>query len=334
MIKVLDCTLRDGGYINQWAYGEDVARGIMTGVAASGVEYIEIGFLCNTKDDESTTIYTTVAEAEALLPKECESQTVLLMIEFGQYDIERVPDRSTCAIDGIRLIFKKSEIAEALEYAGQLKQKGYKVFFNPISVTSYTDTEMLDLISKVNTLEPYAFSIVDTYGLMHQELALHYFHLIDDNLGDGITIGAHFHNHLQMAYANCIALIKTDRKHELVIDSACYGMGKRAGNACTELLCNYLNKREGKHYDIVEIIKIIEAYMLDIQRSTPWGYNVRYYIGAQANVHPNYVSYLEKKHTFSTREELDILNRIPEEYKLSYSEAIIENLCSAYEKTR
>lgn len=333
MIKVLDCTLRDGGYMNHWAYGADVARGIISGVAAAGVEYIEIGFLCNEKREESTTIYTSVAEAERLLPPVCAAEMILLMIEFGHYDISRVPERAEGGVDAIRLIFKKNEIQDALEYAAQLKRKGYRVFVNPISVTSYSDEEMLELVDKVNRLRPYAFSIVDTYGLMHQESSLHYFHLLDEHLHAEITIGAHFHNNFQMAYANCVALARAPRKHDLILDASCYGMGKRAGNACTELLCHYLNEHAGKHYDMATLLELIESYMLEIHRATPWGYNVHYYLAAHAKVHPNYVSFMENRRGLPIRAQMDILSRIPEAYRLTYSEELIRELCAEYSAT-
>ena len=137
-------------------------------------------------------------------------------------------------IDGIRVIFKKHLRKEALAFCGKLKELGYKVFAQLVSVTSYSDEELGDLISLANEVEPYAVSMVDTYGLMHQNNLMHYFTLLNSGLSPEIGLGYHAHNNFQMGYANCIAMISNKIQRTIVVDGSLYGMGKSAGNAPIE----------------------------------------------------------------------------------------------------
>ncbi len=129
---------------------------------------------------------------------------VVAMIDYGTCNIDNIQPRQETFIDGIRLIFKKEKSNAALEYATLLQAKGYLVFLQMVSITSYSDQNMIDFITKVNSINPYAVSIVDTYGLMHKEELLHYFLLLDHGLNKNITIGYHGHNNFQLGYANAI----------------------------------------------------------------------------------------------------------------------------------
>ena len=331
-IQVLDCTLRDGGFVNDFNFGRKVIRNIFTRLNSAHVDIIEVGYLYDKQkfDANHTRFWHTDCINELLGDKKHQSMVVAIT-DFGNCALENISNASDTVLDGIRITFKKSEIDAAMQYAQALKEKGYIVFAQPVSVTTYTDREMLDLIDKVNELNPYAVSIVDTYGLMHQSRVLHYYELLNNNLREHIAIGFHSHNNFQMAYANCIELIKTSSKRELILDSSCYGMGKSAGNTCTELLCMYLNDHEDKAYNISEVLEIIDSYILPIYNKTPWGYCYEHYIAGKAKVHHNYISYLERKQTLSAQSEMDILNEIPTSNKLSYNENLIEEIYLKYQ---
>lgn len=89
----------------------------------------------------------------------------------------------------------------------------------------------MDLIRLANEVKPYAVSMVDTYGLMHQNNLKHYFDLLDQYLLPEIGLGYHAHNNFQMGYANCITMMSQVTDRLLLVDGTIYGMGKSAGNA-------------------------------------------------------------------------------------------------------
>ena len=129
---------------------------------------------------------------------------------------------------------------EAIAYCREVKQLGYQVYVQAVSITSYSAREILDLIELVNELNPYALSIVDTYGLLHQENLMHYFELFNHNLNREIGIGYHSHNNFQLAYSNSIEVLRETADRRVLIDASLYGMGKSAGNLPLELISMYI----------------------------------------------------------------------------------------------
>lgn len=120
-------------------------------------------------------------------------------------------------------------------------KKGYKVFVQPMVSLNYTDEEFLSLIQLVNHIKPYAFYIVDSFGMMNKKNLIRLFYLVEHNLDESIWIGFHSHNNKQLAYSNAQCLIDTQTARNLIIDSSIFGMGRGAGNLNTELIVEYLN---------------------------------------------------------------------------------------------
>ena len=241
-IKLLDCTLRDGGYLNDWNFGSDSIVNIYERLVSSEMDIIEVGFLNeNYEFDKDKTIQPDSKSLDKLFENLEKNKSVIVgMIDYGTCAIENVVPCEDSYIDGIRVIFKKDKRQSAIEFCHKIKELGYKVFVQAVSITSYTDEELVDLLELVNNLEPYAFSLVDTYGLLHKNQLIHYFDMADELLKPTIGLGYHSHNNFQLAYANCVELIEKNISRLLLIDGSLYGMGKSAGNAPIELLATYL----------------------------------------------------------------------------------------------
>ena len=202
---------------------------------------------------------------------------------------------------------------EAFAYCAALKALGYKVFAQAVSITSYDETELLEFIELANSVKPYAVSLVDTYGLLHQSDLIEIVKTMDERLLPEIGLGYHAHNNFQMGYANAIAFLKDRSRRSLVVDATLYGMGKSAGNAPIELLSMHMNSHLGKTYDINQMLEAIQTSVMDVYKKSPWGYNLFYYVAASNKVHPSYVSYLMNKRTLSITEQNEILQQIDEE---------------------
>lgn len=330
--KVLDCTLRDGGYVNNFAFGEDPAKKIISSLIETDIEYVEIGFFRNSKSEMETTVYTSFLEAENFLPSKINSTKFFAMIVYGKFDIDKIPPKSQTKIDGIRVTFKKKEIDEALVYINEIQKKGYIVSANPTGVHQYSDKELLELIDKINHYNPNIFAIVDTLGLLKSDELLRIFYLVDHNLNPDITIAFHSHNNLQLSFSNAQSLLETNTKRELIIDSSVRGMGRGAGNLCTELLLQYLNDNFDKKYNLIPILKIIDEQIDKIYATNPWGYNVPYYLAASMKCHPNYASFLTDKASISVENISEILALIPENKKSNYDEKLIQELYLCYQE--
>ena len=325
-LYLLDCTLRDGGYVNDWKFGFGSIKSIFSRLDSAGIDAIEVGFLDDRRPyDPDRSIYPDTKSIEPVFANLKRPRAlVTAMIDFGTCAIERLAPAVESSIDAIRVIFKKSKQDGALLFLQQIKEKGYKIIANPVSVTSYNDEEMISLVTKLSDISPYAVTIVDTYGLMHSQEVLHYCDLLNENLGEGIILGYHAHNNFQLAYANTIAVMNSVKDRDLSIDGTLFGMGKSAGNACTELIAMYMNQYFGKKYDINQIQEAID---IDIQKEyekSSWGYRPQYYISALHDCHPEYVKYLMEKKSLSVKSVNELLEQIPDKDKLLYNSNIIE----------
>ena len=334
-IKLLDCTLRDGGYINDWEFGNDNIINVFERLVSARMDIIEIGFLDERRPfDENRTIMPDAQAVNCIYGNLDKGKSLVVgMIDYGTCGIEHLIPCKDSFMDGIRIIFKKQKMHQAIAFCKEVKSLGYKVFSQAVSITSYNDEELAELIGLVNDLEPYAFSLVDTYGLLHKEQLMHYYNFADKHLKPSIGIGYHAHNNFQLAYANCVDLLENPPKERmLLVDGSLYGMGKSAGNAPCELLATYMNERLGKAYDESQLLEAIDVTILDIYHKVPWGYNFKFFIAASHDCHPNYVNYLSDKKKLSVKSIHEILNQLQGEKKLLYDEKYIEALYVDYQK--
>lgn len=336
-LYLLDCTLRDGGYVNDWEFGAGSIKSVFSRLDSAGVDAIEVGFVdARRAYDPNRSIYPDTKSIEPVFDgMQKPSAMVVAMIDYGTCPIESVAPKSQSHLDGIRVIFKKHLQDQALDFCRQIKEKGYKVFVNPVSVTTFSDDEMRVLIDKINKISPYAVTIVDTYGLMHSDKLLHYCKIMNERLDKNIILGYHAHNNFQLAYSNTIAVMENVKGRDLSIDGTLFGMGKSAGNACTELVAMYMNERFGKSYDINQIQEAIDIDITKEFAKKEWGYRPMFYISALNECHPNYVTQLLEKKTLSIKQINEILSRLPREgdKNLLYDKDLCERLYQEFQNT-
>lgn len=330
---LLDCTLRDGGYVNDWEFGHDKITEIFERLVSAQIDIIEVGFLDERRkfDINRTIMPDTKSVNKVFEGLEKGNSLVVAMIDYGTCSIENIQPCEETFLDGIRVIFKEPLMYEALEFCRKLKNLGYKVFSQMVSVTTYTDERLKEYANLVNSVKPYANSMVDTYGLLHHRQLMHIFNVLDQNLSSDIIIGFHAHNNFQLGYANCIEYLETVVQRTIVADGTLYGMGKSAGNAPLELLAMYMNENFNTNYDICQILEAIENTIMDIYHKQCWGYNSFFYIAASTKCHPNYVSFLMDKKTLSVKQITNILNTITDDKRLMYDAKYAEKLYLEYQ---
>lgn len=334
-VKILDCTLRDGGYVNNWKFGEHTIKSIINRLDTSGVDIIEVGFLTEKDKDRDYTLFSSTNQIEEVMPKSHNSLYVG-MIAIGEKEIHpsKLEKYNGKSIDGIRLTFHQNEVDKAIEWANIIKEKGYKVFMQPVGTIFYSDAELLDLVQKMNDLKPYAFYIVDTLGSMYRNKLLYMFYLIDSNLNSDIRIGFHAHNNLQLAFSNAQELSRIHTQRCLILDSSVYGMGRGAGNLPTELITQYINANIEQKYDTTTILDIYDESISLIHEEYEWGYSMPYYLAASYVCHPNYASFLMNKQTLTMKDIEKILCSIPKEKRGIFNKKLIEECYIKYQNKK
>lgn len=332
-VHVLDCTLRDGGYCNDWQFGFDNSKKIVSGLVEANVEIIECGFLTNkiTYDSEVTR-FTSVDQIAKIIPENRDGKIFVVMMNYGEYNIDDLPPFDGSSIDGIRVAYHKKNREEALDLCEKIREKGYLVFIQAMVSLVYSDEEFLSMIQRVNTLKPYAFYIVDSFGMMKSKDLTRLFYMVEHNLNENIWIGFHSHNNLQLAYSNAQELIKVQTNRNLVIDSSIMGMGRGAGNLNTELFLGYLNENVEKNYDIKPLLSIIDKILSFFYERHYWGYSLPNYISASHNTHPNYAGYLDAKKTLTFEDMNEIFDMMDDDKRVSYDNNYIEELYLKYQE--
>lgn len=331
-IKLLDCTLRDGGYVNNWEFGERGTPAILDALVASRVDCIEVGFLTTEEGVPGRTRFPTAEKMMAAFPKSPSGSCLTFgMIVFGKYPIERLNPQSETGLDGIRVTFKKNERDEALEYCRKIQELGYLVSVNPTGADAYNDREFIEIVELVNEMRPFALAIVDTLGAMKRRDVKRLCMLIDHNLHPDIALCFHSHNNLQLSFANALEVMSIQSSRTFIIDTCVFGMGRGAGNLCTELMMRHLNERVPNRYELIPILQIIDERINRFFAKTPWGYSVPYYLAAVNRCHPNYASFLLGKQTLSVTEIDILLKMIPSDLRNEYSKSVIEELYLKYQ---
>ncbi len=331
MVKILDCTLRDGGYVNEWNFGAKKIKKILQGLADSKVDIIECGFLSSkAKFTSNESRFSSVSDMEKLLP-EAPNAFYVCMVNYSEYAAEDLPEYSGGKMEGIRLAFHKKDLLGAEKFARTAIEKGYKLFYQPMVTLNYSQEELTALFDSVNKLKPYAAYIVDSFGSMNPDQVEKYFEIFNREIDGGVKLGLHAHNNLQLAYSNALRMYSVCGGRDIIIDSSVYGMGRGAGNLCTELITSYLNKNFGGNYNDTALLQIVDECLMPIYTFSPWGYSIPYYISAMRNCHPNYASFLMNKQTLRVREISKIIAKIPEENYCDYDKKLIARLYTEFQ---
>lgn len=329
-IQLLDCTLRDGGHLNKSKFGENVIKGIISGLEKTRIEMIEIGFLRNFDVSTDYAAADSLDEFEKRFSLDNPDVEYSVMVQEDQYDVDKLPECKG-KIKRIRVSFHDFDIPEGLMFCRKVIEKGYLCHVNPINITGYSDAEIIKLVEAVNQLNAGVFTMVDTFGSMTNEDLLRIFMLVHNNLKPEIAIGIHLHDNLRMAFSLAQTIFEiAPMQRDIIIDASLLGMGRAPGNLCIELIMEYLNRRTKTAYNVDEALDLIDEYISVLQKKYPWGYETAYSLSAQYKLHRTYAEYLMKKQKLKTKEIKQILGMIEKNKKAEFDEGYIEALYDVF----
>ena len=326
-INILDCTLRDGAYIVNGVFGEPAIRGIINKLQNANIDIIECGWLKNDTCVDGTTYYHLPSDLEKYLSGKSEKVKYVAMIDWDRYDLQNLPECDGKSIDAIRVVFPHNHYAEGMALGGVIKNKGYEVFFQAANTLAYSDEELVELATIANQVKPSSLSIVDTFGAMYGEDLSRIVNILDNHLDKDIALGFHSHNNQQMSFAlsmQFIDMLKNSGR-DCIVDSSLCGMGRGAGNATTELVVNYINRKYGGNYDMNEVMDAIDMYMQYFLESYSWGYSIPYFIAGMYCTHVNNIAYLLKNHRTNAKDMRNIVESLSEEDRKKYDYDLLED---------
>lgn len=330
---LLDCTLRDGGYVNDWQFGEETIKGFGKKITQTGIDIYEIGFITGDTYDKNRAVFPNIELITDMIQPKNPNLMYVGMLDMGApVPIERLVPYDGTSVDGLRVIFKKNKLEEAYEYCKKVKELGYILFVQFVGTDKYSDKEFIEAIEKFNQLIPFAVSIVDTFGMIKRKQFLRLVYLADNNLGKSIVLGYHAHNNLQQAFGNAEALVEMNLQRDICVDACVFGMGRGAGNLNLELFAEYMNENFGTQYRIEPMLEIMDEYLNDIYKDKFWGYSLPLYLSATNGCHPNYAIYLAEKDSLTVKSFNELLQGISEKEKAEFSKSNAERYYKEYQE--
>lgn len=337
-VRVLDCTLRDGGRIINCAFPDQEIRQLSHRLANAKIDIVEIGFLRDYHDVTYTgdsTFFTDVDQMIPFIDKDKKNTMYVAFIDYGMFDFSSLKAYDGRSIDGIRFGFTKKNYAEhkddILMCMSIIKEKGYKLFIQGVNSLNYSDLEILELVSMVNDVHPYSFGIVDTYGAMYMDDVDRIYGLIDNNMKKDICINFHSHNNYQLSFAFAQEVIKLSRgSRQIIIDGTLNGMGKVAGNLNTELLVDYLVRKLQYDYEVDDLFDMIDDFIYQYSLKHKWGFSTAALMAGIYKSHPNNIIYLTQKFRLDTKDIGKILSMIDPDKRQRYDYDNIQKLYIEY----
>lgn len=325
-IEMLDCTLRDGAYIVEAKFGTPAIKGIIQKLQEANVELIECGWLKDASHVEGTTYFHVPSDLEQYLISKSSHSKYVAMIDWDRYNLDNLPEYDGKSVDAIRVVFPKTKFKEGIALADVIKGKGYEVYLQAANTLGYSDDELVALAAEVNKANPVALSVVDTFGAMFEEDLEHIINILNRELNPEIKLGFHSHNNQQLSFALTMKFVETVKAagRGCIVDSSLCGMGRGAGNATTELVANYLNRKQQGNYDMNDIMDAIDMYMTAFQNNYEWGYSTPYFIAGMYCTHVNNIAYLLKNHRSNAKDMRNVIESLQPDERQKYDYDLLE----------
>lgn len=326
-VEILDCSIRDGGYVNNWCFDKKMVREVYRGLSKSGVEYVELGFRGSEKYFDSKKLGAWRFSTEEDLREVTngiEGAKVSIMGDYGKLDLEDLDEKRNSVATIVRVAVNKNKVLEAIAQLENIKAKGYVTSLQAMGFTSYTGKEKTELKKALKNSDLDYFYIADSYGSIIPDQMKGLFEPFLE-LGT-IKLGFHPHNSLQMAFANTLEAIRVGVD---IVDSTIYGMGRGSGNLPTEILIAYLVVQGNKRYNVIPVLNLVDRYFVDIMKETPWGYQLPYMVSGMFKCHPYYAAELVKCKEYSVEDIWKALEVVEEMAPVGFHRTIVENLINS-----
>lgn len=284
-IKVLDCTIRDGGLINDHRFEDKFVRAVYVACSAAGVDYVELGYQASKKqygpdkygkskfcDEDFLREITEGVEPRA---------KIATMVDIGRVELEEIRPKKDSVVDLMRVACYIKDVDKAIAYVNHLSEKGYETTVNIMAVSTALFPDLEEALAQLAESPVKAVYVVDSFGALFSEQIHYLVKLYGKYLWPKKKeVGIHSHNNQQLGFANTIEAIREGANY---LDGTIYGLGRGPGNCPLELLLAFLKNPKFK---LDPILEIIEKEFLPLLNKIEWGYIIPYMITGILNQHP------------------------------------------------
>lgn len=326
-LKILDCSLRDGGYYNNWKFNIKDANKYLEQVYRSKIDYVEIGFHFFEKNKN----YGSFAFVDNHLVKKLKKSkktSLALMINGADLikeskafsrKIKRIFSSGSRSLNAVRIAVHLNDLPKIKRRIIELKKNGLKVFLNLMQINTVSDYKLANCLKNLQKWDCVdVFYFADSFGNLNPFKVKKICKIVKKNWKK--EFGIHSHDNCGLALKNSIQAYKSGATW---IDGTIQGMGRGAGNVKTEALLRYFSN---KKYNFNGVKKISENYFYNLKKKYKWGTSKFYKIAAKFNIHPSYIQELNKDDRYKIRDIEILINHLSKINSKSYDPKLLEKL--------
>lgn len=282
-IKVMDCTVRDGGLMNKWQFSDDFVRGVYQACVDAGVDYMEIGYKSSesafSREEVGPWKFCDDADLRRVVGENNTKLKLSAMADIGRIAPEDIPPKNESLLDMIRVACYCHQVDKAIWLAEHCMEKGYEVTINLMAVSKVNESDLDEALADLAKSKVPVIYVVDSFGSLYCESIERLVNKYKKAL-PGKELGIHAHNNMQLAMSNTITSLMND---VTMLDSTLLGMGRGAGNCPTETLIAFLKNPK---YRLLPLLDAIQNHVKPWQSKIDWGYHIPYLITGALNEHP------------------------------------------------
>ncbi len=288
-LRVLDCTVRDGGLLNKHQFDDDFVRAVYQTNLAAGIDYMEIGYKNSpnqfSPDEFGPWKFCHEQDMRRIVgdhDPEATGLKLVAMADATKSDWQtQIQPADQSVLSMIRVAFYAHQVSEAVEMINHAHEMGYETCANLMAVSNFSEAEIDTVLDTIRDTPAQIMVIVDSFGYLYREqidaLYKKYTAALE---GTGKEIGLHMHNNLQLAFANTIEGIILGANR---VDATAYGLGRGAGNCPMELLLGFLRNPK---FNLRPVIQLIQDHIIPLREKIEWGPLIPYNLTGQMNLHP------------------------------------------------
>ncbi len=282
-IKVMDCTVRDGGLMNKWQFSDDFVKAVFQGCVEAGIDYMEIGYKSSesafSRDEVGPWKFCDDKDLRRIVGDNNTSVKLSAMADIGRIDPDDIPLASESLIDMMRVACYVHQIDKAIWLAEHCLDKGYEVTINLMAVSKVNEPDLDQALTDLAKSRVPTIYVVDSFGSMYSE-SIEYLVKKYQKALPGKEIGIHAHNNMQLAMSNTITSLINGAT---MLDATLLGMGRGAGSCPIEILIAFLKNPK---YRLLPLLDVIQNQVKPWQDKIDWGYHIPYLVTGSMNEHP------------------------------------------------
>ena len=332
-IKLLDCTLRDGGYYNNWNFPPDLIKDYLDAMVSIQVDFVEIGFrFINNNDFKGGCAFSTDSYIKSLnIPKALTNKigvmvngSDVLSLGNSTKDVHKILNelfkpKKQSPVSLVRIACHLQEFEDCLPAVTWLKKQGYKVGFNLMQINNANEEKIVELLKLANAYPIDVLYFADSMGSLNIRQITTIVNTFKNNWSG--AIGIHAHDSMGNAINNSMQAVNDGASW---VDSTVTGMGRGPGNAQTEYLSIELDSYRDLDTNKTKLFKLIRNHFKPLKGQYGWGINSYYYLAGKHNIHPTYIQKMISDTRYDEEDIISVINYLKEQGGKGFNPDVLE----------